>query len=294
MVSGSADGQIRLWQRGPEEAQSFHESAILDGGSSITCVGVLESHNIIVSGSADSTVNLWKVDLTQGPKAVLVQTIKTPFLPLTLVTNDLSSQDTSLPNGSLDESHSLDFVLGVAGTSNFVQVWICKNDFDPELQATLSGHDGWVRSLALVRETDQLDSDLLLASASQDKYIRLWRIKKESNTSGESTGLLADMVSTKNHKLKTALGQYKLTFDALLLGHDDWVYSIRWQRRKDGLQLLSVSIVSCYIFLLLLRFDFSLGPLILTLKFLLRLRPITLLLSGSLTRARASGYARHD
>lgn len=77
---------------------------------------------------------------------------------------------------------------------------------------TLQGHDNWVRDLSFATFTGDYKlniansfekGDLMLASASQDKYIRLWKIssyihttnkpaeeEKEDNETGLSSELL--------------------------------------------------------------------------------------------------------
>ncbi len=231
-VSGSSDGHLRLWQTQTRTGKDFREIACLKGhASSINCLCVNEAYNLIVSGSADGTLKVWRVDLQQEPKALLVQTIEAnlQLLPLALASADLGS------GGSV--------ILAVAGTKGVVQIWITNADFNFELQATLVGHESWVRSLAVTKETEQPDCDLLLASASQDKYIRLWRIRRDISANGfVSTGRnFMISLSNKAHRLNAADGTFSLTFEALLLGHEDWVYTVQWRRRHDGLRLLSAS-----------------------------------------------------
>ena len=200
--------------------------------SSINCLCINGRQNLIVSGSADGTLKVWRVDLKQDSKAVLVQNIQTnlQLLPLALASADLS------PGANV--------VLAVAGTKGTVQIWVTRIDSEFELQATLIGHESWIRSLAITKEIDQPDSDLLLASASQDKYIRLWRIRKslsEADGSASTGSNFMTSLSNKAHLLKTSQGTHSLTFEALLLGHEDWIYTVQWRRRNDGLQLLSAS-----------------------------------------------------
>ncbi len=46
----------------------------------------------------------------------------------------------------------------------------------------------------------------------------------------------------KLHKIKAGETDYCVLFEALLLGHEDWVYSAKWNRTDTGkLQLLSAS-----------------------------------------------------
>lgn len=152
---------------------------------------------------------------------------------------------------------------------------------------SLQGHDNWVRSLdfatftkggeeAAPQDASETtkgpttthhhtlqEGDLLLASASQDKYVRLWRISavdtsqtaqgdasghdNDTKTGSEGGNLTQDMLksleemsksgtqlSTKAHVIDVVLGsaetrRFSVMFEALLLGHDDWVYTINWQ-----------------------------------------------------------------
>lgn len=123
---------------------------------------------------------------------------------------------------------------------------------------TLQGHDNWVRDLSFATFTATPettinnsfhDGDLMLASACQDKYIRLWKIsthtvkEQEDKKQEEETGELDDLsralmsselgdeqLSTKAHLVSVEGRQYSLMFEALLMGHDDWVFSVEWQR----------------------------------------------------------------
>lgn len=161
-----------------------------------------------------------------------MQTIKTTpkFFPLSIALSTLGEDDDS--NGAL--------VLAVAGTKDIVQVFLARSRTNPEfqLQATLSGHEGWIRSLDFAWEnSNDHGSDLILASASQDKYVRLWRFHQgqelpAASANGGDASLGAFMPgrspSNKAHRLHTASQDFSITFEALLLGHDDWIYSAKW------------------------------------------------------------------
>ena len=164
--------------------------------------------------------------------AELLQVIcpRPSFFPLSIVLLDISLHG--------------DVFLAASGTRSTVEVYLCKHSEIFEHQASLPGHEGWVRSLAITWEGDPFESDILLASASQDKYVRLWRLSRlRSETNGPKNTMeeLEDTLSNKKHTLSGYRTTFVLTFEALLLGHEDWVYSLRWKPTDCLPTLLSAS-----------------------------------------------------
>ncbi|KAL8658026.1 MAG: hypothetical protein Q9202_007634, partial [Teloschistes flavicans] len=210
--------------------------SILEGHTgSINCIAVSPGRRCIVSGAADATIRLWLVHHTNCQWEIsLIQTIQTSpkFIPLALCLASLES-DTLL--------------VAAAGTKGDIYIYATKSGLSLSHQATLSGHEGWIRSLAITSEEVEPNSDLLLASASQDKYIRLWRLRKHSgfmksrdeqkyeNVDFES------LLSNKTHTVDIGRRQYSIVFEALLPGHDDWIYTVSWQRIAEKPRLLSAS-----------------------------------------------------
>ena len=232
------DKTVRVWQAQPTSAVSFQEVLVLESHEgTVNCLAVAPGKDTFASGSADATIKIWRLSLEkETPRAELIQTITTVprFFPLALALSELQSTG--------------DMVLAVAGTKGFVQVHIAEEGCHFRHQASLVGHEAWVRSLAMARVNDQPSSDLLLASASQDKYIRLWRIHKEDLDStpvnqGQAgmTKSFEKLLSNKAHKLDTSKASYSVTFEALLLGHEDWIYTVSWSGTGGGLKLLSAS-----------------------------------------------------
>ncbi|KAG4419777.1 hypothetical protein IFR04_007087 [Cadophora malorum] len=239
LISGSVDKTVKIWAKDQSSEQYTCIQTLSDHQSSINCIGVSSrSPKIFVTGSADSTVKVWALD--EQNVASLQQTISiTPrFFPLSLALSNLA--------GGLDS-----YVLAVAGTKDIIQLYIrdSSKSSDFKLQATLSGHEGWIRSLEFTQESFDPKSDLILASASQDKYIRLWRIHQGKElpaaaaTADPSLGafLPGKSLSNKAHRFKADKLDFSATFEALLLGHEDWIYSTRWRATGGKLQLLSAS-----------------------------------------------------
>ena len=241
LISGSVDKTICLWQGKPSPRLSFERAAVIEGHtSSINCLAVEGESNIIVSGAADATVRIWQIQSSNDAiTAELLQTIQLQprFFPLALALSPLGS------------SGALAFAVG--GTRSTIQIYVADRGsslIDFSLRATLAGHEGWIRSLDFIREGKGQGTDLLLASASQDKYIRLWRLHQgldvpavRSSAQDLSLGMIGKSLSNKAHRFETAGDIYTLTFEALLLGHEDWIYTAKWNRNEESLQLLSAS-----------------------------------------------------
>lgn len=192
-----------------------------------------------MSGSADSTVNVWRIDDSNHVTLTQTITISPRFFPLALALSPLSTEKGS-------------YILAVAGTKDIIQLYVLDPTSSPDfkLQATLLGHEGWIRSLEFTTETFAPDADILLSSASQDKYIRLWRIHQGKElpvaAANQDPSLGSFMpgksLSNKAHRFSAGGLEYSATFEALLLGHDDWIYTTKWRSYAGNqLQLLSAS-----------------------------------------------------
>ncbi|KAK4104961.1 WD40 repeat-like protein [Parathielavia hyrcaniae] len=245
LVTGGDDQQLRLWVVDSKSGTASCIQVVQEHAGPINCVASLRgtasgngARQIFVTGGADATVRLWNFN---GASITLTQTIKTTrkYMPLAVA---LTSLD--------DDGNAI--MLAVAGTTSLIQIFTAsaadgQAGLDFSLQATLPGHESWIRSLDFTREKPQQGSDIILASASQDKYIRLWRVHQGTALSvlnAAGLDLSADALTPGNkiHKITAGTTKYCIMFEALLLGHEDWIYSARWSRAADGrLQLLSAS-----------------------------------------------------
>ncbi|UNI18917.1 Elongator subunit elp2 [Purpureocillium takamizusanense] len=245
LISGSDDKTLILWKsrRGshdfcPLQTFSEHEGPI----NCITAARLASEQPrwIVATGAADATIRIW---MLEAGELRLLQIIKTApkFFPL------------ALSLATLDDDADV-LVLAAAGTRDTIQILTADARVDAvqfSVQATLSGHEGWIRSLNFTKENKDPKSDLLLASASQDKYVRIWRFHQghelpalAASGADPSSGafLPGKSPSNKAYWLKSAGKDCSITFEALLLGHEDWIYSARWHTHADGkLQLLSTS-----------------------------------------------------
>lgn len=197
---------------------------------SVNIIATLPANGIFVSGAADATIIVW--DSSNSSEAKLLQSIalQPRILPLACTLTRLRGGAT---------------MLAVAGTSNAIHLYGWPSESSGfGLQATLTGHEGWIRSLDFVLETpDDHDSDVLLASASQDKYIRLWRLHQSHDARSAATSdsnldstakATKKSLSNKMHQVGSAKDKYTVTFEALLVGHEDWIYTVRWGPTTAG------------------------------------------------------------
>lgn len=229
---------IRIWRAQNDKASNYTcVKAVSGHANPITKIATLPGSDVFASGSSDGSVKIWKLvhDGEFGSVDVqLLQTItlKPKYFPLILALGQLDTDS---------------MMLAVAGTRPTIQIYVSR-DTQFQLSATLTGHEGWIRALDFTRETSDANSDLLLASASQDKYIRLWRFHQGNELPVASSALndpalggLVKSLSNKAHWIESVKSKHSITFEALLLGHEDWIYTASWRHRAGKLQLLSTS-----------------------------------------------------
>ncbi|KND93441.1 Elongator complex protein 2, partial [Tolypocladium ophioglossoides CBS 100239] len=245
LVTGSEDKTLIVW-KSPRDGQNLQVlQTCSEHTGAINCIAAVRlavGHPkwILATGAADATVRIWTF---ANDQVQLLQTINTApkIFPL------------ALSLSALDDVEDV-IVLAAAGTRDTIQILTAEaktGSIQFNVQATLSGHEGWVRSLSFIKEVKTPNSDLLLASASQDKYVRIWRIHQgrelpalAASGADPSSGafLPGKSPSNKAYWAKAAGKDFSVTFEALLLRHEDWIYSARWHAHEDGkLQLLSTS-----------------------------------------------------
>ena len=205
LLSGAADNTIRIWRAPKDKASSYTCVKTVTGHANpITKIATLPGSDVFATGSSDGSVKIWKLVHDESFTSIdvdLLQTIalKPKYFPLILALGQLDA-------GSL--------VLAVAGTRPTIQIFVSR-DTQFELSATLTGHEGWIRALDFTRETSDPSSDLLLASASQDKYIRLWRFHQGNELPVASSALndpalggLVKSLSNKAHWIESATSKH--------------------------------------------------------------------------------------
>lgn len=104
----------------------------------------------------------------------------------------------------------------------------------------LKGHTDWIRSLdfSLPVHLDGEAKSILLVSSSQDKGIRIWRIVLKGHCTGSSGVYRKDEISLASYiegpSFVAGSFSYLISLESLLIGHEDWVYSVEWKPPTAG------------------------------------------------------------
>lgn len=230
ILSGSSDSTVRIW-RTQEDGDWTCVQTIQDHTRSISSIAVCDRY--FVSTSMDGTFNIYSCSGTNEAQSLQSVSYK-PSIPLSVAMAKLPGSES--------------YVLAIGGTSSIICLYgsvdseANSGGLQVELKAKLPGHEDWIRSFDFVAENETL----LLASASQDRYIRLWRIDKRQVREQEQSvdGLMANLILLENkaHDFSVPEGAWKASFEALLVSHEDWVFSVDFSHDQAGnLVLLSSS-----------------------------------------------------
>lgn len=180
----------------------------------------------IVTASADSTLRISKWKASDEGDTIASFQIISLFNGICFAVNLYE-----LPNAGI--------ILAYSDDKDEIQLYSGNNNMCFEKFETLSGHEDWVRGLDFTTDDN---GDTLLASSSQDSFIRLWRI---SSRNDEIEGKLIDdeIIHIEERTFKVANRKFAVSLESVLQGHENWVYSVHFGRNSDTgvLQLLSCS-----------------------------------------------------
>uniref|UniRef100_A0A0E0EMP5 Elongator complex protein 2 n=1 Tax=Oryza meridionalis TaxID=40149 RepID=A0A0E0EMP5_9ORYZ len=230
LLSGSSDGIIMAWKIDSGKGEWTHALQLpVMHKKGVTCLAgrmVSDTVSIFASTSSDGTVVIWKMEdepasvgscevsclhsISVGPK---------PMVSLSLAV--LPGQGGHL-------------ILAMGGLDHKVHIY-CGDQSGKFIKACeLKGHSDWIRSLdfSLPVMMGSEEHSLFLVSSSQDRTIRIWKMNSDAVSSAHTTSRKEDIgiasyiegplfVSGNTH--------YQVSLESLLVGHEDWVYSVEWQ-----------------------------------------------------------------
>ncbi|CAJ0944608.1 unnamed protein product, partial [Mesorhabditis belari] len=226
-VTGGADGRVVLWRKASDSSLV----PIFSTPKSASVIGVVggivnETKNIkvfssSVAGSSTQILIYYLIANEEGNQAETKdeQSVELPGKAFAL---------------SVDFSTINDCELLAIGSSNrSIELFAFdRKHFHHRL--SIPAHSDWVDSLAF----KDFSSHLLLASSSQDRSIKLWKIQRETPTEDDD-----ELTVTKNHfaAIDSQGNEFRLCLhvEAVLNGHDDWIHSVSWD--STGKRLVSAS-----------------------------------------------------
>lgn len=177
----------------------------------------------LVTASSDSTIKLWR---TSGDnKSENIECFQTIDLKtgICFAVRLIQLSDAGL-------------LLAYATDDDKIQFYGENSEKKFEKIEELIGHEDWVRGLDFIEDDN---GDILLASSSQDSFIRLWRISEK-----KLEQIIDDeLIQIDERTFTLGIKKFTLSLESVLQGHENWVYSVHWNRHPvtKTLQLLSSS-----------------------------------------------------
>ncbi|PIN23701.1 RNA polymerase II elongator complex, subunit ELP2, WD repeat superfamily [Handroanthus impetiginosus] len=240
LLSGDADGTIILWEFSLADKKWRNVLHVPENHKKgVTCISAIMISNtdvIFASSSSDGLVNMWEIILPSSSggecKLSILDSIfvgRKPMVAISLAELPGSGGHLTLAMGGLDNKIH---IYSGERTGKFVHA--CE----------VKGHTDWIRSLdfSLPIYANGETSSLLLVSSSQDKGIRIWKMAlRESlgNNRKEETSLSSYI---KGPIFSAGSTSYQISLESLLIGHEDWVYSVEWQPPQSS----SIDGIECY------------------------------------------------
>ncbi|KAH7431518.1 hypothetical protein KP509_08G053100 [Ceratopteris richardii] len=132
-------------------------------------------------------------------------------------------------------------LLAMGGLDNTIRLHCRMQDGQFAPACILKGHQDWIRALDFSCSVpdDNSGQIVYLASAGQDRTIRIWKIGKKDSRILDSQGQVPSIkMYIEGPIFKAGPIIYQASMESLLTGHDDWVYSVKWQppSLKSGIE----------------------------------------------------------
>eukprot|EP00055_Hartaetosiga_balthica_P005331 m.15465 g.15465 ORF g.15465 m.15465 type:complete len:823 (+) comp4482_c0_seq1:89-2557(+) len=241
VLTGSSDNSIIVWKIEVNDDGSSHGVPIQvikgakDTITSISCATYADGSSIAVATSGDQNTYIYRRSGEEsGDGFSLLQTLSTPHHYFLTTALAILPQSSSVVLACGGDDMKVHLYTQISAASQF------------QFQDALLGHEDWVQGLDFGHDTN---GSLLLASASQDCMIRLWKIVpkvEDSNDVGdEDEKILSKLLHTSEREFSAGdQEKFVVSLDALLYGHENKIFDVKWSRQTSTLQplrLLSAS-----------------------------------------------------
>ncbi|KAL5722010.1 Elongator subunit elp2 [Ranunculus cassubicifolius] len=214
----------------------------------------LQNHYLL-SGDANGVIIVWELSLTDGKWRIVLQLPKTHRKGVTCISGIVELLLPSADGGGCEvsclESFSLgakpmvalslaelpgndgSLVLAMGGLDNKVHIYCGEQTGKFIHSCELKGHTDWIRSLDFSLPSSGEKDSLLLVSSSQDRCIRLWKIALRSSQANSDMPYRIEDIGLASYIegpiIVAGSLSYQISLESLLIGHEDWVYSVQWQ-----------------------------------------------------------------
>ncbi|XP_068642219.1 elongator complex protein 2 [Aristolochia californica] len=231
LLSGSADGIIMVWGILHKEKKWRHIVQVPQAHKKgVTCItGIMICHSVAIfaSTSSDGSIFIWEMTFPSSSggdcKLSFMETLSVGSKPMVAL--------------SLAELHGEmgRLILAMGGLDNKVHLYCGEQSGKFIYTCELNGHTDWIRSLdfSLPLVTGSDKDSLLLASSSQDRSIRIWKIELLPSVANSEVPYRKEEIGLASYiegpSFIAGGSNYQVSLESLLIGHEDWVYSVKWQ-----------------------------------------------------------------
>jgi elongator complex protein 2 len=221
VLAGDSESRVLLWTRTSDGGWRLRCLSDETSSVAVAAVAITETSRrwIYVVACSDGTLKVFGENKTDGEEVKLASRVELG------VKSIMEAIDTVVVKcGEREES----VLLATGGVDGKVHLFeLAGGDDELKKVLQLEGHRDWVRSLAFQEKKIDVGEGtaVMLASASQDQRVRLWKLTARAREDGKDTGSGEVKDGFLAHGCYTT---YTVSFDALLVGHEDWVTSVQW------------------------------------------------------------------
>uniref|UniRef100_A0A1I7ULG9 Elongator complex protein 2 n=1 Tax=Caenorhabditis tropicalis TaxID=1561998 RepID=A0A1I7ULG9_9PELO len=231
-VSGDVSSHVVLWKLNGERLEYVADLSGCSGSVGTVC-GCVEDDRKVIAAAWVSYPNSGFEAWWTSPTGELLHSTKI----------ELDHKAFALCLDAISVQNRV--ILAVGTSKRFVELYGESDDRKTFSRlVSVAGHTDWIHSIAFNDDPNHL----LVASAGQDTYVRLWLIERDSTSdeSLESLKSMEDLPEDHTDELTSSANlfsfnghSFRCSSYAVMQGHDDWVHSTVWS--ENGRTLLTAS-----------------------------------------------------